>query len=186
MSEANNADLAELCLIDSGCDATHVHQEKFFSETRPSLSNKSVITATGEINKIFTEGKIEPANKDLPPLDNASFTPYFKRTLISAGQANKQWKSSIIMDYDSVRVFNGKIGDKDITNRKIGDRKMMGNMYYLPIKVQNSNYSGVTEHDHLPQVDKEHPKSRMDIHPLESIAEEKDPELVELPLRQQT
>ena len=41
VSEANNADLAELCLIDSGCDATHVHQEKFFSETRPSLSNKS-------------------------------------------------------------------------------------------------------------------------------------------------
>ena len=186
VSEANNADLAELCLIDSGCDATHVHQEKFFSETRPSLSNKSVITATGEINKISTEGKIEPANKDLPPLDNASFTPYFKRTLISAGQANKQWKSSIIMDYDSVRMFDRKIGDKDITNRKIGDGKMMGNMYYLPIKVQNSNYSGVTEHDHLPQVDKEHPKSRMDIHPLESIVEEKDPELVELPLRQQT
>ena len=90
------------------------------------------------------------------------------------------------MDYDSVCVFNRKIGDKDITNCKIGDRKMMGNMYYLPIKVQNFNYSGVTEHDHLPQVDKEHPKSRMDIHPLESIAKEKDPELVKLPLRQQT
>ena len=44
VSEANNADLAELCLIDSGCDATHVHQEKFFSETCPSLLNKSVIT----------------------------------------------------------------------------------------------------------------------------------------------
>ena len=68
------------------------------------------------------------------------------------------------MDYDSVYMFNRKIGDKDITNRKIGDGKMMGNMYYLPIKVQNSNYSGVTEHDHLPQVDKEHPKSCMDIH----------------------
>ena len=59
-------------------------------------------------------------------------------------------------------------------------------MRCLHLESLNRESSSLLSHDHLPQVDKEHPKSHMDIHPLESIAEEKDPELVELPLRQQT
>ena len=143
-----------------------------------------VATATGEMNKISEEGTIELANSNLPPIKDVSFTPFFKRTLLSAGQANKQWKSTIIMDYDSVRVFKGKIPDRQIQNKKMGDGIMIGNMYYFPMKIQNTNFA-INQRSKMNQVDGNQPIARTDQHPLETIIEAKDPTLPPKPILMQ-
>ena len=174
----------ELCLLDSGCDVTTAHQEKYFSEKSPTKVVKMVATATGEMNKISEEGTIELANSNLPPIKDVSFTPFFKRTLLSARQANKQWKSTIIMDYDSVRVFKGKIPDRQIQNKKMGDGIMIGNMYYFPMKIQNTNFA-INQRSKMNQVDGNQPIARTDQHPLETIIEAKDPTLPPKPILMQ-
>ena len=68
-----------------------------------------------------------------------------------------------------------------IQNKKMGDGIMIGNMYYFPMKIQNTNFA-INQRSKMTQVDGNQPIARADQHPLETIIEAKDPTLPPEPI----
>ena len=61
---------------------------------------------------------------------------------------------------------------------------MIGNMYYFPMKIQNTNFA-INQRSKMNQVDGNQPIARTDQHPLETIIEAKDPTLPPEPILMQ-